>query len=354
MKKVARLLARGELDRERADRARAGRASRTTCRKARRSTRSCCSSSGSGGASRSSSTNTATCRASSRSRTCSRKSSASSPPSTSILHKDVHRERTRQLRRERAASVRTLNRKMGWTLPTTGPRTLNGLIVEYLETIPEPGTKLRIGDYSLEMLQIDGQRREDGAAEPGRGLRSADCNSGDAHLFRADIGERRPRDASSSASCSRLTPSTWMPSTCAPCRGTFARGTSARCEALLRGLAQALLAERHRADLAGEPEFAEARPCPPRAARSRRLDRTASTAGRSAAVSPMRTPPTTLTNTSCPRVATPPCRCSTASSSARRLRFEAHRDAPRIHAPARRRRAPAPRQHRAACLRARP
>jgi Mg2+/Co2+ transporter CorB len=73
--------------------------------------------------------------------------------STSALHKDVHREKPDSFVVNASASVRTLNRKMGWTLPTTGPRTLNGLIVEYLETIPDPGTSLRINDYSLEILQ---------------------------------------------------------------------------------------------------------------------------------------------------------------------------------------------------------
>ena len=72
---------------------------------------------------------------------------------TSSLHKDVHKERGDSFVVSASASVRTLNRKMGWTLPTTGPRTLNGLIIEYLETIPEPGTSLRINDYSLEILQ---------------------------------------------------------------------------------------------------------------------------------------------------------------------------------------------------------
>ncbi len=73
---------------------------------------------------------------------------------TSILHKDVHRERNDSFVVNASASVRTLNRKMGWTLPTTGPRTLNGLIVEQMETIPTPGQRLRIGDYSLEVLQV--------------------------------------------------------------------------------------------------------------------------------------------------------------------------------------------------------
>jgi Mg2+/Co2+ transporter CorB len=72
---------------------------------------------------------------------------------TASLHKDVHQEQGDSFVVNAGASVRTLNRKMGWTLPTTGPRTLNGLILEYLETIPEPGISLRIGDYSIEILQ---------------------------------------------------------------------------------------------------------------------------------------------------------------------------------------------------------
>jgi len=72
---------------------------------------------------------------------------------TSSLHKDVHREKSGSFIVNASASVRTLNRKMGWTLPTSGPRTLNGLIIEYLETIPEAGTSLRVSDYSLDILQ---------------------------------------------------------------------------------------------------------------------------------------------------------------------------------------------------------
>lgn len=72
---------------------------------------------------------------------------------TSSLHKDVHKEKGGSFIVNAAASVRTLNRKMGWSLPTSGPRTLNGVIVEYLETIPEAGTSLRINDYAIDVLQ---------------------------------------------------------------------------------------------------------------------------------------------------------------------------------------------------------
>jgi Mg2+/Co2+ transporter CorB len=42
---------------------------------------------------------------------------------------------------------------MAWRLPTDGPKTLNGLIVERLETIPEAGATLRLAGYGLEIVQ---------------------------------------------------------------------------------------------------------------------------------------------------------------------------------------------------------
>jgi Mg2+/Co2+ transporter CorB len=52
------------------------------------------------------------------------------------------------------ALLRDLNRALGWALPTDGPRTLNGLILEHLEFIPESNLCLRIGPYLFETLQI--------------------------------------------------------------------------------------------------------------------------------------------------------------------------------------------------------
>jgi Mg2+/Co2+ transporter CorB len=53
-----------------------------------------------------------------------------------------------------AANVRALNRTMGWRLPIDGPKTLNGLILERLETIPAAGDTLDLDGYRLEILQI--------------------------------------------------------------------------------------------------------------------------------------------------------------------------------------------------------
>ncbi|MEW5943194.1 MAG: HlyC/CorC family transporter [Pseudomonadota bacterium] len=49
--------------------------------------------------------------------------------------------------------LRDLNRKLGLALPLDGPKTLNGLILEYLEDIPEAGTSLKIADHPLEIMQ---------------------------------------------------------------------------------------------------------------------------------------------------------------------------------------------------------
>lgn len=49
--------------------------------------------------------------------------------------------------------LRDLNRKLGLDFPLAGPKTLNGLILEHLEDIPESGTSLKIGDHALEILQ---------------------------------------------------------------------------------------------------------------------------------------------------------------------------------------------------------
>ena len=56
------------------------------------------------------------------------------------------------------ASIRTLNRMLDWKLPTDGPRTLNGLVMEHLETIPEPGARLTLAGHPTEIVEIAGNR----------------------------------------------------------------------------------------------------------------------------------------------------------------------------------------------------
>lgn len=54
---------------------------------------------------------------------------------------------------EGSALLRDLNRKLGLKLPLDGPKTLNGLILEHLESIPEAGTSLKIANHPLEIVQ---------------------------------------------------------------------------------------------------------------------------------------------------------------------------------------------------------
>ena len=56
------------------------------------------------------------------------------------------------------ANVRELNRSQKWELPTEGPKTINGLILELLETIPEPGTCLNVNGYPIEIIETDDNR----------------------------------------------------------------------------------------------------------------------------------------------------------------------------------------------------
>jgi Mg2+/Co2+ transporter CorB len=76
-----------------------------------------------------------------------------SDPAT-VTHKDVQRDAAGNWLINASATIRALNRALSWSLPELGPRTLNGLLLEKLETIPTPGTALRIGNYDFEVLQI--------------------------------------------------------------------------------------------------------------------------------------------------------------------------------------------------------
>jgi Mg2+/Co2+ transporter CorB len=58
---------------------------------------------------------------------------------------------------EGTASLRDLNRNLGLALPIQEARTLNGLILERLEAMPEPGVTLKIADHPVEIVQMHGR-----------------------------------------------------------------------------------------------------------------------------------------------------------------------------------------------------
>jgi Mg2+/Co2+ transporter CorB len=55
---------------------------------------------------------------------------------------------------EGMALLREINRALDWDLPTDGPKTLNGLVLELLEAIPENNLCVKLDDYLIETMQI--------------------------------------------------------------------------------------------------------------------------------------------------------------------------------------------------------
>ena len=51
-------------------------------------------------------------------------------------------------------TIRSLNRTLNWKLPTAGAKTVNGLVLEQLETIPRPGDRLDLRGYSVEITEV--------------------------------------------------------------------------------------------------------------------------------------------------------------------------------------------------------
>lgn len=56
---------------------------------------------------------------------------------------------------EGSANIRDLNKLFDWQLKTDGPRTFNGLILEYLEDIPDEGTECQIDDLKITIIEVN-------------------------------------------------------------------------------------------------------------------------------------------------------------------------------------------------------
>ncbi len=56
---------------------------------------------------------------------------------------------------EGSANIRDINKGLKWDLPTDGPRTLNGLILEHLEEIPETEISLEIEQHNMEIVAVE-------------------------------------------------------------------------------------------------------------------------------------------------------------------------------------------------------
>ncbi|WP_337136162.1 transporter associated domain-containing protein, partial [Staphylococcus aureus] len=59
---------------------------------------------------------------------------------------------------EGSTNIRDINKGLKWDLPTDGPRTLNGLILEHLEDIPESHLSVRVAGHPMELVEIEENR----------------------------------------------------------------------------------------------------------------------------------------------------------------------------------------------------
>lgn len=67
--------------------------------------------------------------------------------------KEIHPQEDGSYLINGSATIRDINRSNNWELPTDGPKTINGLVLEHLESIPDPGVSIRMGDYVIEVVQ---------------------------------------------------------------------------------------------------------------------------------------------------------------------------------------------------------
>jgi len=71
---------------------------------------------------------------------------------------DIVKERDDCYLIDGSTNIRALNRVMNWQLPTDGAKTLNGLVLEILQTIPKAGTDLEVAGYRMEIVETNDNR----------------------------------------------------------------------------------------------------------------------------------------------------------------------------------------------------
>ena len=67
---------------------------------------------------------------------------------------DIHPQEDGTYLIDGTATVREINKALIWNLPTDGPKTLNGLITELLEIIPEKNVCVRLPEHCIEILNV--------------------------------------------------------------------------------------------------------------------------------------------------------------------------------------------------------
>jgi len=67
---------------------------------------------------------------------------------------EIHPQKDGTFLVDGSSHVRDINKALTWKLHADGPKTINGLILEHMQSIPEPGTSVLIDGYPIEVVQI--------------------------------------------------------------------------------------------------------------------------------------------------------------------------------------------------------
>lgn len=84
----------------------------------------------------------------------------------SLRVKNFYAEADGSYRVSGSVTLRSLNRSLGWKLPLDGPKTVNGLVMERLEQIPQPGRRLEIDGYLFEITETQANAVKDARITP--------------------------------------------------------------------------------------------------------------------------------------------------------------------------------------------
>ncbi|WP_043113479.1 HlyC/CorC family transporter [Solimonas soli] len=94
-----------------------------------------------------------------------------SDPATRL--KNVYADADGSYRVSGSVTVRSLNRTLNWRLPADGPKTINGLVLEQLEALPQAGARLDIDGYRVEITEARANVIKATRIWPPHALRSA-------------------------------------------------------------------------------------------------------------------------------------------------------------------------------------
>jgi len=57
-----------------------------------------------------------------------------------------------------SAQIRNLNKALNWNLPSDGPKTLNGIVLEHFENFPQEGAQFQFNNHPITILEVEDNR----------------------------------------------------------------------------------------------------------------------------------------------------------------------------------------------------